>query len=96
MAQIGSVRQAFFAGQTRILLGPPQQISPRVKAALPATVQCDALKWRNLWADESLARLWRDQGQSCEADDPLAPVYGWLMQSFHTLACKAPAPAAAI
>jgi predicted ATPase len=36
----------------------------------------------------SLARLWRDQDRRKEADDLLAPVYGWFTEGFDTLDLK--------
>jgi predicted ATPase len=35
-------------------------------------------------AATSLARLWRDQGRQVEAQDLLAPVYGWFTEGFDT------------
>ncbi len=37
-----------------------------------------------LRAATSLARLLRDQGRSAEADETLAPVYGWFTEGFDT------------
>ncbi len=36
----------------------------------------------------SLARLWRDQGRTGEANDLLAPLYGWFTEGFDTLDIK--------
>jgi predicted ATPase len=41
-----------------------------------------------LRAATSLARLWRDQGKRTEAQDLLAPVYGWFTEGFDTLDLK--------
>jgi predicted ATPase len=44
-----------------------------------------------LWelrAATSLARLWRDQGRSTEAQDLLAPIYGWFIEGFDTADLK--------
>ena len=38
-----------------------------------------------LRAAMSMARLWRDQGKRDEAQDLLAPVYGWFTEGFDTL-----------
>jgi predicted ATPase len=35
-----------------------------------------------LRASTSLARLWRDQGKRTEAQDLLAPIYGWFTEGF--------------
>jgi predicted ATPase len=34
--------------------------------------------------NESMARLWRDQGRRKEARELLAPIYGWFTEGFHT------------
>jgi predicted ATPase len=36
----------------------------------------------------SLARLWRNRGKQNEADNLLAPVYGWFTEGFDTLDLK--------
>ncbi len=41
-----------------------------------------------LRAATSLARLWGEQGQSAEARDLLAPVYGWFTEGFNTADLK--------
>ena len=35
-----------------------------------------------------MARLWRDQEKRDEANDLLAPVYGWFTEGFDTLDLK--------
>ena len=37
-----------------------------------------------LRAATSLARLWRQQGKIAQANDLLAPVYGWFTEGFDT------------
>jgi predicted ATPase len=37
-----------------------------------------------LRAAMSMARLWRDQGERQQAQDILAPVYGWFTEGFNT------------
>jgi len=41
-----------------------------------------------LRATMSMARLWRDQGKRQQAQDLLAPVYGWFTEGFDTLDLK--------
>jgi predicted ATPase len=41
-----------------------------------------------LRASVSLARLWRDLGKRREAQDLLAPIYGWFTEGFDTLDLK--------
>ena len=36
----------------------------------------------------SFARLWRDQGNTRQARELLAPVYGWFTEGFDTLDLK--------
>jgi predicted ATPase len=36
----------------------------------------------------SMARLWRDQGKPQQAQELLAPVYGWFTEGFETLDLK--------
>ena len=36
----------------------------------------------------SIARLWRDRGKRQQANDLLAPVYGWFTEGFDTLDLK--------
>ena len=40
------------------------------------------MKFWELRASMSLARLWRDQGKVREARELLAPVYGWFTEGF--------------
>ena len=42
------------------------------------------LRWWELRAATSLARLWAGQGKHREAYDLLAPVYGWFTEGFDT------------
>ena len=46
-----------------------------------------AKSWE-LRAATSMARLWRDQEKRDEANDLLAPVYGWFTEGFDTLDLK--------
>jgi predicted ATPase len=41
-------------------------------------------KFLELRAATNLARLWHDQGESTEARDLLAPIYGWFTEGFDT------------
>jgi predicted ATPase len=43
-----------------------------------------ARSWE-LRAATNLGRLWRDQGRCVEANDLLAPIYGWFTEGFDTL-----------
>jgi tetratricopeptide (TPR) repeat protein len=47
-----------------------------------------SVKFWELRAATSLARLWSDQGKRDEARDLLAPVYGWFTEGFDTLDLK--------
>ena len=46
------------------------------------------VKFWELRAAMSMARLWRDQGKRQQARDLLAPVYGWFTEGFDTLDLK--------
>jgi predicted ATPase len=46
-----------------------------------------AKSWE-LRAVMSMARLWCDQGKRRQAQDLLAPVYGWFTEGFNTLDLK--------
>ena len=46
--------------------------------------QEQSAKLWELRAATSLARLWRDQGRCDEAQDFLAPLYGWFTEGFDT------------
>ena len=48
------------------------------------TARHQQAKSLELRAATSLARLWRDRGQSAEARELLAPVYGWFTEGFDT------------
>ena len=53
----------------------------REAIAIAGTQEAKSLELRGA---TSLARLWRGQGQSREARDLLAPVYGWFTEGFDT------------
>jgi class 3 adenylate cyclase/predicted ATPase len=55
--------------------------------ALAVARKQQAKSWE-LRAAMSMARLWRDQGKRQQADDLLAPVYGWFTEGFETLDLK--------
>jgi predicted ATPase len=55
--------------------------------ALAIAREQQAKSWE-LRAAMSLARLWRDQGKRDEAQDLLAPIYGWFTEGFDTLDLK--------
>jgi tetratricopeptide (TPR) repeat protein len=55
--------------------------------ALAIAKRQSAKTWE-LLTSMSLARLWRDQGKRTEADDLLAPVYGWFTEGFDTPVLK--------
>jgi predicted ATPase len=55
--------------------------------ALAVAREQQAKSWE-LRAATSMARLWRDQGKRQQANDLLAPIYGWFTEGFDTLDLK--------
>jgi predicted ATPase len=55
--------------------------------AIAGARQQDAKSFE-LRAAMSMARLWRDQDKRTEANDLLAPVYGWFTEGFDTVDLK--------
>jgi predicted ATPase len=53
-----------------------------------AAARAQQAKSIELRATMSMARLWRDQGKRQQAQDLLAPVYGWFTEGFDTLDLK--------
>ena len=77
------------AGEIALMLPEPDAAKAGVcfeRALAVARVQ-QAKSWE-LRAAMSMARLWRDQGKRQQAQDLLAPVYGWFTEGFDTLDLK--------
>jgi DNA-binding SARP family transcriptional activator/class 3 adenylate cyclase/predicted ATPase len=74
------------AGELALMSDQPDRPAAARHFELALSVACaqQAKSWE-LRASISLARLWRDQGESDEARDLLAPVYGWFTEGFDTL-----------
>jgi predicted ATPase len=53
-----------------------------------AVARAQQAKSFELRAAMSMARLWRDQGKRQQAQDLLAPIYGWFIEGFETLDLK--------
>jgi predicted ATPase len=53
------------------------------RQALDIARRQQAKSWE-LRAAMSLARLWQQQGRRAEAQDLLAPIYGWFTEGFDT------------
>jgi class 3 adenylate cyclase/predicted ATPase len=74
-----------------VALGSPDPDATRAKAyferALAVARAQQAKSWE-LRAAMSLARLWCYQGKRDEAQDLLAPIYGWFTEGFDTLDLK--------
>ena len=73
------------AGEIVLLSGEPDAAKAEAyfEHALAIARQQKAKSWE-LRAAMSMARLWRDQGQSQQARELLAPVYGWFTEGFNT------------
>jgi TolB-like protein/DNA-binding winged helix-turn-helix (wHTH) protein/class 3 adenylate cyclase/predicted ATPase len=63
--------------------GQPAAAGELYRKALGIAREQEARLWE-LRAAASLARLWCDQGRRAEANDLLAPVYGWFTEGFDT------------
>jgi predicted ATPase len=73
------------AGEIALL--SPERDAAKAEAyferALSVAREQQAKSWE-LRAATSLARLWRDEGRSQQAQELLAPVYGWFTEGFDT------------
>jgi predicted ATPase len=74
-----------------IALKSPEPDATKAQAyferALSVARAQDAKSWE-LRTATSLARLWHDQGKHQQAQDLLAPIYGWFTEGFDTLDLK--------
>ncbi len=60
-----------------------EEAVPHYKRALDVA-RGQSAKLLELRAETSLARVWREQNMEDEANDLLAPVYGWFTEGFDT------------
>jgi class 3 adenylate cyclase/predicted ATPase len=74
-------------GDVLLATGDPAPAEASYCEAIALAQQQSAKLWE-LRAATSLARLWRDQGKRTEADELLAPVYGWFTEGFGTPALQ--------
>jgi hypothetical protein len=77
------------AGEIALMSSEPDVTKAEVyfERALAVAREQQAKSWE-LRAAMSMARLWRDQGKRQQAQDLLAPVYGWFTEGFDTLDLK--------
>jgi class 3 adenylate cyclase/predicted ATPase len=77
------------AGEIALMSPEPDaaKAAASFERALAVARQQQAKSWE-LRAAMSMARLWRDQGKRQQANDLLAPVYGWFTEGFDTLDLK--------
>jgi predicted ATPase len=79
------------AGEIALLLPEPDAAKAQAyfERAL-AVARAQQAKSLELRAAMSMARLWRDQGKRQQANDCLAPIYGWFTEGFDTFDLKEP------
>ena len=70
-------------GQLTLQAGNPQEAAVCFHTAIEVARKQEAKSWE-LRAATSLARLWQEQGKTTEAQELLAPVYGWFTEGFDT------------
>jgi predicted ATPase len=85
---------ALLAEKTRVLrgemlltLGKRGKAEEGLRRALTVAQQQQA-RWWELRAATSLAKHWRDEGNSLEAYSLLQPVYSWFVEGFDTTDLK--------
>jgi predicted ATPase len=69
----------------------PGHTEDSAEAAFRRALEIASRQGAQLWAlraGTSLAELWRDQGKRQQAQDLLAPIYGWFTEGFDTLDLK--------
>ena len=69
------------------LLAHQQDSGAAAEASFQRAIDAAREQQARLWelrAATSLARLWRDQNRRAEAQDLLAPIYGWFAEGFET------------
>jgi predicted ATPase len=71
------------AGEIALKSAQSDKAERDFERALSVARQQQAKSWE-LRAAMSLARLWRDQGKVQQAQELLAPVYGWFTEGFDT------------
>jgi len=74
-----------------LLLALPDPDQPEAEACFRQALAVAGDQGARLWelrAATSLARLWRDQDRCAQANDLLAPVYGWFTEGFDTADLK--------
>jgi predicted ATPase len=72
------------AGEIAMTAESSAEAEAHFEHALTVARQQQAKSWE-LRAAISMARLWREQGKRDEAQELLAPVYGWFTEGFDTL-----------
>jgi predicted ATPase len=78
------------AGEVALMSPEPNaaKAEAHFERALTVAREQKAKSWE-LRAATSLARLWQEQGKREQAQDLLAPVYGWFTEGFETLDLRA-------
>jgi len=96
MTAVETTKESWFEAELHRTAGEIALLSPKPDAAKAeahferalAIARAQKARSWELRAAMSMARLWRDQGKRQQAQDLLAPVYGWFTEGFDTLDLK--------
>ena len=95
-AAVETTKETWYQAEVYCIAGEIALVSPEPDSAKAeacferaiAVARAQQAKSFELRAAMSMARLWREQGKQREAQELLAPVYGWFTEGFDTLDLK--------
>jgi predicted ATPase len=96
MTAVQTIKESWYEAEIHPLAGEialclPVPDATKAEACFECALESASVHQAKSWelrAAMSMARLWRDQGRRQQADDLLAPVYGWFTEGFDTLDLK--------